>query len=158
MIKINKSRGFTIIELIVVIVIIAGLAAIILTGLTAYVLKGRDAAARGDLSTALTNGTVYYNDITKGNNSYVNYVTGVGTGDPTYVRVYNALTSSSTGVVAGDIASFCETVACAVAPQKWCMSVKLKQFTPAKYFCVDSSGAKKESTTSICVLGGVCPD
>ena len=40
----NKQKGFTIIELIVVIAIIAILAAIVMVNVTQYINKGKDAA------------------------------------------------------------------------------------------------------------------
>ena len=41
----NKSKGFTIIELLVVVAIIAVLTGIVLVNVTSYITKGRDAAA-----------------------------------------------------------------------------------------------------------------
>ena len=46
----NKSKGFTIIELIVVIAIIAVLATIVLVNVTQYINRGKDAAIKGNLS------------------------------------------------------------------------------------------------------------
>ncbi|MCX6721887.1 MAG: prepilin-type N-terminal cleavage/methylation domain-containing protein, partial [Candidatus Staskawiczbacteria bacterium] len=51
----NKQKGFTIIELIVVIAIIAVLAGIVLVNVTSYINKSRNAAVKGNLSTMLTN-------------------------------------------------------------------------------------------------------
>ena len=56
----NKSKGFTVIELIVVIVIIAVLATIILFNITAYIAKSKNSAIRGNMATMLTNSSVYY--------------------------------------------------------------------------------------------------
>ncbi len=147
----NKSKGFTIIELIVVIAIIAVLAAIVLVNVTQYLNKGRDAAAKGNLSTMITNSAVYFDDITKGNGTYNGYVTGAGTGDATYVSVYNALVAAGYAVTAS-----CNVALCAATSTNWCASTVLKTDSTKK-FCVDSSGAKKESATSTCALG-VCPN
>src|SRR3989338_2905994 len=57
---IKKSKGFTIIELLVVVAIIAVLAAIVLVNVTAYINQGKNAAIKGNLATVLTNGAVYY--------------------------------------------------------------------------------------------------
>ena len=46
----NKQKGFTIIELIVVIAIIAILAAIVLVNVTSYINKAKDAAIKSDLA------------------------------------------------------------------------------------------------------------
>jgi prepilin-type N-terminal cleavage/methylation domain-containing protein len=55
----NKQKGFTIIELIVVIAIIAVLAAIVLVNVTSYINKSRVAAIQGNMATLLTNGAAY---------------------------------------------------------------------------------------------------
>ncbi len=47
----NKTKGFTIIELIVVIAIIAVLAAIVAVNVTSYINKAKDSAIKGNLST-----------------------------------------------------------------------------------------------------------
>ena len=46
----NKQKGFTIIELIVVIAIIAILASIVLVNVTQYINKAKDAAIKSDMS------------------------------------------------------------------------------------------------------------
>ena len=56
----QKQKGFTIIELIVVIAIIAVLAGIVLVNVTSYINKGRDASVVGNLHTMLTNGAVFF--------------------------------------------------------------------------------------------------
>src|SRR5579864_3781880 len=78
---VNQSKGFTIIELLVVVSIIAVLAAIVLVNVTGYINSGKNAAIKGNLATILTNGAVYYDAGTGGANTpYVgfcgsNYVT-----------------------------------------------------------------------------------
>ena len=49
----NSPKGFTIIELIVVIAIIAVLAAIVLINVNGYIAKARDAKRKGDLTQVL---------------------------------------------------------------------------------------------------------
>ena len=56
----KKQKGFTIIELIVVIAIIAVLATIVMINVTSYIAKGKDAAIKGNLASVLTNAAVYY--------------------------------------------------------------------------------------------------
>lgn len=50
----NKQKGFTIIELIVVIAIIAVLAAIVLINVTTYINKSKDASIKANLHTIQT--------------------------------------------------------------------------------------------------------
>src|ERR1035437_2671286 len=97
----NKQKGFTIIELIVVIAIIAVLAGIVLVNVTSYINKGKDAAAQGNLASMLTNSAVWFaGDTTPVNanpGTYNGWVTGAGTGAAGYVSIYNALVSTNMG-------------------------------------------------------------
>jgi prepilin-type N-terminal cleavage/methylation domain-containing protein len=143
----NKQKGFTIIELIVVIAIIAVLAAIVLVNVTQYINKGKDAAAQGNLDTMLTDAAIFYAN----SGSYAGFLT-----DPTYLAVSSALTTSSMNY----------TITTAVgnstlAGSTWCASVVLKS---GSTFCVDSSGKKESSTgtTDTCTTAtgttqGTCP-
>lgn len=72
----QKTKGFTIIELIVVIAIIAVLAAIVMVNVTGYITKGKDAAAQGNLATMITNGAVFYDT----NSTFTGFNTGAQTG------------------------------------------------------------------------------
>jgi prepilin-type N-terminal cleavage/methylation domain-containing protein len=56
----NKQKGFTIIELIVVIAIIAVLAGIVLVNVTSYINKGKDAAIKGNLAGFMTSAAAHY--------------------------------------------------------------------------------------------------
>jgi len=122
----NKQKGFTIIELIVVIAIIAVLAAIVLVNVTQYINKGKDAAAQGNLASMLTNSAVW---ISSGNSTYAGYIASV-TGGASYIT---ALTNSSAG--------YTVTQAYTPTDDGFCASVVLKG-TGTPNFCVDSSGKK----------------
>lgn len=149
-ITLSLSKGFTIIELIVVIAIIAVLAAIVLINLVSYINKGRDASARADLSSALTSSALYYSDASKGNGTYNGF-----TDDPSYQSIYDALIGAGFG--SADIFSFCDVTDCTDPSTNWCMSVKLKAPSVANAsFCVDSTGVKKETGLSICDSDGLC--
>lgn len=71
----NKQKGFTIIELIVVIAIIAVLAAIVLVNVTSYIAKGKDSAIKSNLGTIKTNAAAYYDQQTTP--TYVNFVNSI---------------------------------------------------------------------------------
>src|SRR3989344_3007566 len=75
---IKKSKGFTIIELLVVVAIIAVLAAIVLVNVTAYINRGKNAAIKGNLSTVLVNSAVYFDE----NSSYTDFCTSSGVTTP----------------------------------------------------------------------------
>jgi len=135
----NKSKGFTIIELLVVVAIIAVLAAIVLVNVTSYINKGKDAAIQGNLATQLVNAAVY-----------VDAGTG-GAGTP-----YNGFCASSS--VTGPEAAITNaggTPTCSTntANTTWCSCSTLK-VNAGQVFCVDYTGAKKASTSTCAVA---CP-
>jgi prepilin-type N-terminal cleavage/methylation domain-containing protein len=135
--KKNKLlTGFTIIELIVVIAIVAVLASIVLVNVTKYINKGKDAAIKGDLSTLATNAIIYYDDTSKGNGDYSGFTadTTIGCNSP----ISTAITNAGGSLVCAETAT---------TGAAWCGCSQLKDDT-TKYFCVDSTGARKESTTT----------
>jgi prepilin-type N-terminal cleavage/methylation domain-containing protein len=148
----SLSKGFTIIELIVVIAIIAVLAAIVLVNVTSYINKGKDAAAEGNLASMITASNVWYDDSSGGNGSYLNWTAGYpGCNEgsaPSFMSSCNALENAGYAVIAT-----CDTAKCLGTPTKWCASVTSKVNT-TKSFCVDSTGAKYNSTTSVCQTSG----
>jgi len=140
----NKSKGFTIIELIVVIAIIAVLAAIVLANVTGFINKGKDAAAEGNLATLITNATLFYSDTNKGDSTYNGFPA-----DSSYISVIDALSNAGYAVTfTCDTGSDCHTAA-----TSWCASVLLK--ANSEYYCVDSTGAKFMGTKQCQVTGGV---
>ena len=154
----NKSKGFTIIELIVVIAIIAVLASIVLVNVTQYINKGKDAAAKGNLSTMMTNAAIYLDDNTKGAGDYDDFQAATNT---LYTAPYAALNSA--GYATGYVSTCDQTASCASGGpsvnSKWCACVVEKSPSTTTYYCVDSSGNKKEQTVNACAaecLAGVC--
>ena len=133
----NKQKGFTIIELIVVIAIIAVLAGIVLIIVTQYINKSKNSAIEGNLATLLTNGAVYFD------------ATPAGTGSG-----YKADTSGclATGGVAQAITNAGSSLACQGdgSSQSWCASAATLAVgsTAGGYFCVDSTGYKALSTVA----------
>ena len=130
----NKQKGFTIIELIVVIAIIAVLAAVVLVNVTAYLNKGRDAAIKGNMSGLMTNAAVYFD----ANGNYTNFCANSS--------VSAALTEAKRAY--GDVGG--NTADCNSNATEWAACSQLK--SSDVYFCVDSTGVKKEiSTRTTCV-------
>jgi prepilin-type N-terminal cleavage/methylation domain-containing protein len=134
----NKQKGFTIIELIVVIAIIAVLAAIVLVNVTTYINKGKNAAVRGNMATLLTNAAAYFDQNTGkfGSDFIAEAKIGCGTGSPIQLAV-----GAANGATAPAITCVGDT-----ASQAWCGSTPtLAQTSPtvaASTFCVDSTGYK----------------
>ncbi len=138
-IKMNKSKGFTIIELLVVVAIIAVLTGIVLVNVTSYINKGRDASIKGNLSTILTNGAVFYDT----NSTYAGFCAS------TNVTVPQLAIAGAGG------ASTCTQNGTNTA---WCACSTLK-VTAGNVFCVDSTGVKKESANTCalaCPAAGAC--
>jgi len=132
----NKQKGFTIIELIVVIAIIAVLASIVLVNVTQYINKGKDSAIKGNLATLSTNAAVYYDDTAKGNGDYTGFTADTATGCASPIAT--AITTAGGTLVCA------ETTTTGAA---WCGCSQEKVDT-AKYYCVDSTGTKIENTTA----------
>ena len=115
----RKQKGFTIIELIVVIAIIAILAAIVLINVTQYINKGKDSAIKGDLSAIQTAANLFYTqnndsyDGLLGNSSYLNAITAAEADNPSLTPTENGNDSN------------------------YCLSVTLND---KSNWCVDSSG------------------
>ncbi|MCX6720930.1 MAG: prepilin-type N-terminal cleavage/methylation domain-containing protein [Candidatus Staskawiczbacteria bacterium] len=127
--QIKKSKGFTIIELIVVIAIIAILASIVLVNVTTYINKAKAAAVKSDISSiALGMGTCYAENLS-----------------------YASCTIDAT--LSGDITKQGGTLVTTATPTTaYCASSTLPG---GGTICVDSTGVTSESkvcttATSVC--------
>lgn len=131
----NKQKGFTIIELLVVVAIIAVLAAIVLVNVTGYINQGKNAAVKGNMSTMLTNAAVYYDD----NGNYTSFGTDAGYTAPAAAA---ATANGGTALTYGlDTTSNTEWCSCSV------LKVTSAEITGST-FCVDSSGFKGVTQTA----------
>jgi len=133
-----KKRGFTLIELLVVIAIIGILATIVLVSLNNARNKAKDAAVKADLSSLRAVAELYAQDH---NNSYNNFSTSNEAG-----RISTAIGNLGYSVVWG------KNVA-----DSWVACAQLKAPTPTTYFCVDSAGNAKETTTACDGNSTTCP-
>lgn len=141
--KKNKfAAGFTIIELLVVVSIIAVLAAIVLVNVASYITKGKNAAIRGNMSSILTNSAVHY-DLNSNYNGFCGSA---------YVANPKAAVENVHGsVAAAGFACNCDVTGCGATSTKFCAIANLlNEGGVVKTFCVDQTGAKKE------VVGGTC--
>ena len=134
----NKQKGFTIIELIVVIAIIAVLVAIVLVNVTQYITKGKNAAIKGNLSSAMTMAATYFDGTPDGTGALF-----VGS---------SAVTNVKNAVEAANIGSTLTTGASTLAAniQQWCLCAPEIPTSGTVTFCVDGLGAKVENTTGAC--------
>jgi len=143
----NTSKGFTIIELLVVVAIIAVLAAIVLVNVTQYINQGKNAAVKGNLASVLTNGAVFYD----ANGSYSGFCAS------------SYFTNPSAAITSAGGTAICTAKSDNTA---WCGCSTLKVTTaePANStFCVDSTGYKKVTQNAglcatRCPAAGGCID
>ena len=149
-----KSGGFTLIELIVVVAIVAVLSGLILFSVTQYINKSKDSNISANLAILIPAGEVYYNT------EDANYGDGYnGFCDPLRNSVIsNALSQMPSNpdgnIGCGNSVGFC----CAVDTtnhQSWAACVK--EFANSSMaYCVDSRGVKKDIDNSYCLnqIGG----
>jgi prepilin-type N-terminal cleavage/methylation domain-containing protein len=128
----KNSAGFTIVELLIAIAIIAVLTAIVLFNVTAWINQSKDASIQGNLSSILINSSKYMD----ANSSYANFCT-----DPQYTTPSAAITA-----IGGT------TQSCNVTNIAFCACSTLKA---GGVFCVDSTGAKKNVPSTDCATE--CP-
>ena len=136
-----KSKGFTIIELLVVVAIIAVLTGIVLVNVTQYINRGKDSSVQGNLSSILVNAAIFYDNPALGNGTY----TGL-CGNATITVPLAAANKAYNGDVT-PVVTDCNSTATA-----WAACGQLK-VTDA-FFCVDSLGTKKIiAGRGTCVVG-----
>lgn len=145
----KKSKGFTIIELIVVIAIIAVLAAIVLVNVTSYINQGKGAGIQGNMATLVTNAAVYFDDNSANTgNNFTTSSNGCGVADG----------SAATSAIGAAVTKAGATLVCmgstASGNQSWCARV-LTMPTGSKYasYCVDSTGYKGVLISGKCTTG-----
>jgi len=130
-----KNKGFTLIELLVVIAIIGILSSVVLASLNNARNKGKDASAKGSLSSIRAAAEIYYNG--DGVNTYG--TAGNGTGVCVDGDVAKLLTAAGTQTAN---AADCDVAAAGAdyAAEDLLLS--------GKYFCVDSAGFAGEQAAS----------
>ena len=125
----NKQKGFTIIELIVVVAIIAVLAGIVMVSVVTYINKGKNAAIIGNLDTITKGGTIYF----ASNNSYTGGLEDFC--DSSYV------TGPRSAII--NAGSNEDEFRCRNSDGTWCACATLLGGSNDT-FCVDYTGYKKE--------------
>jgi type IV pilus assembly protein PilA len=140
-----NQKGFTIIELIVVVAIIAVLAAIVLVNVTSYINKGKDASIQGNLSSVITNAAVVADTATDLSTVCAN-------------DTIEAALAAADAAYDGNT-TINQVTDCNDDTAAWAACGQLK--VSDAYFCVDYTGAKKVITgRATCVTAWaatVCP-
>jgi len=136
-----KNKGFTLIELIVVIAIIAVLSGVILFSITQYINRGKDSNISGNLAILIPAGEVFYG----GNgNSYND-----GSADFCEPEDNSVLKNIIAQMPKNPSEDCLDGICCNSTGQAWVACAR--EFTdPDKAFCVDSRGMKKEIDNGQC--------
>ena len=128
------QKGFTLIELIIVIAITAILSGVVLFSVTKYIAKGKDANISGNLAVLIPAGEVWYNE---SSNSYAGFCAS-----PVVSNAKNQMPSGT---------SFNCHVDSTVGNNGQAWAACAKEFgDPTKAYCVDSTGLKEEICESAC--------
>ncbi len=130
----SRAEGFTIIELIVVIAIIAVLAGIVLVNVTQYINKAKITAIKADFSTLPSAAATYFS--TPGNNGY----DGLCDNDATFKTIETSINkiNNNSNYQCHDI--FNASGSCATSSE-W---VAFAPLLGSTYWCVDATGVSKE--------------
>jgi prepilin-type N-terminal cleavage/methylation domain-containing protein len=133
-----NNKGFTLIELIVALAIVAVLSGVILFSVSQYINKGKDSNVAGNLAVLIPAGEVYYN---ANNSSYLNFCQ-----NDVFKNAVSQMPKNPAGPCLSDnLAGVC----CRDADQAWVACAQ--EFANSKYvFCVDSRGVKKEIENGNC--------
>lgn len=138
-----KSKGFTLIELIVSISIVVILSGIILFSVTQYINKGKDSNISGNLAVLIPAGEVYY---TGRPNSYQGFCES-----SVVLNVLSQMPANANGSCDSSAAN--PTGACCIVEndpfQAWVACAE-KFSDSESAFCVDSRGMKKNITSLEC--------
>lgn len=152
----NKVRGFTLLELLIVVAIIGILTAIVLIALNDARNKGADAGVKSNLSSARSQAEVFYNANTASPNTYDNVcdLGAVGGVEAIGLMVQTAAKSAGLGSYAVNATGDLTSATCNTNGVSWAAEAPLKG--AGGMWCVDSTGTSERKTTSI-GSGTVCP-
>ncbi len=141
----NRARGFTILELLVVVAIIALLSAVVLALSSNARKKGQDGAIKSEMVSLRSQAELYAAD---NNNSFNNLFTSNNTwasGDTKVQALLTGINNKTTVHTAGS------------GTNAWAAQAQLK-LDPTQYLCVNSSDSKVYiGTTAMGAGATVCP-
>lgn len=160
------KKGFTLLELLVVVAIIGLLTTVVLVELNSARNKGGDAGVKSNLRNAIAQGEIFFNTNTVVPNSYTNVCTngvvggamGIGSFVLTAAKANGYTYSDTNGVgnrnpSAGGSTS---TATCNDSANAWAAEVPLKSAGANQMWCVDSVGKSKQENNSTIGAGTAC--
>lgn len=149
------SKGFTLIELIVTIAIIAVLSGIVLFSISQYISRGKDSNISANLAILIPAGEVFYN----GNGNSYNDGSASFCNPNQNSVIKNAIAQMPVNPL-GPCQTNAAGLCCYAESQAWAACAQ--EFTDtAMAFCVDSRGVKEVMCSSFCtntITNAVCPD
>jgi prepilin-type N-terminal cleavage/methylation domain-containing protein len=150
--KINLRKGFTLLELLVVVAIIGILSAVIMAALNNANTKGKDAAIKSNLKNAITQGEIFYATNTVALNSYTNVCNAgpIGGANTVYNLVLAAAKASALASYGIDNvpAASASVATCNDTAGGWAAEVPLKSAGANQMWCVDSTGKSVQTAGS----------
>ena len=130
----KTSDGFTVIELLVMIAVIAVIGSIAITNVSGYGSKGKDAAIKSNIGEIAINGSIYFEN----NGTYNPPGSGTFCNDPVTAAIFDSIVAT--------------TKQCNTSATQWrvCARLNLPATGTARAWCADSTGGKKEINNSQC--------
>ena len=146
----NSNKGFTLIELLVVIAIIGILSAVVLASLNTARNKGKDASAKGSLSSLRASAEIYYANINSYGPAGAAVTTAGVCGDSDVTKLMSAAQTQT-----GNAAVCTHNATAGAAATSYTVYDLL---TNTQYFCLDSTGFAGEiaNLTSGYTAGSKC--
>lgn len=156
----TKLRGFTLVELLVVVSIIGILTTVVVVSLTTANTRAKDGAVQADLAGIRASAQLYYNDNSGYGAVAVNSTDDCTTGttgtlfaDAKVMKQVAAANLANGGGTTDDV--FCNVSA---GGAEYAVFARLPSIaSPTTYFCVDSNGVAKRTTTAVPATLTACP-
>jgi prepilin-type N-terminal cleavage/methylation domain-containing protein len=147
----NLKRGFTLLELLVVVAIIGLLSAVVMASLNSARNKGGDAAVQANLKNAISQGEIFNTSNTAVPNSYTNVCTNGVVGGVNGVGAFVLAAAKANGLAsyATDGIGTLATATCNDSSGAWAAEVPLKSVGANKMWCVDSTGKSQQESVTI---------
>lgn len=146
--KLNFKKGFTLLELLIVVGIIGLLAAVIMGSVNSGSTRGKNAAIKKNLANARTQAEVFYNTNTSAVLSYTNVCTNGMVGGAQGVGALVLGGAQARGFSAYSINAIGNTTnaVCNHSSNAWAAQVPL---LGGGFWCVDSTNQSKEVPASV---------